>query len=45
LNLLEIRAQTRVGGGLFTLLVFGMLAWNNWKQLRNEPQIPWMNAR
>jgi stage IV sporulation protein FB len=45
LHLLEIRAQTRVGGGLFTLLVFGMLAWNNWKQLRNEPQIPWMNAR
>lgn len=45
LNLLEIRAHTRVGGGIFTLLVFGMLAWNNWKQLRNEPQIPWMNAR
>lgn len=45
LQLLEIRAQTRVGGGIFTLLVFGMLAWNNWKQLRNEPQIPWMNAR
>lgn len=45
LNLLEVRAFTRVGGGLFALLVFGMLAWNNWKQLRNEPQIPWMNAR
>jgi len=45
LHLLEIRAGNRVGGGFFTLLVFGMLAWNNWKQLRNEPQIPWMNAR
>lgn len=45
LNLLDIRARNRVGGGIFTLLVFGMLAWNNWKQLRNEPQIPWMNAR
>ena len=45
LNLLEIRAVTRVGGGIFTLLIFGMLAWNNWKQLKNEPQIPWMNAR
>ncbi|OYW75982.1 MAG: hypothetical protein B7Z37_11000 [Verrucomicrobia bacterium 12-59-8] len=45
LNFVEIRAETRVGGGIFTLLVFGMLAWNNWKQLKNEPQIPWMNAR
>lgn len=45
MNLLEIRARTRVGGGIFTLIIFGMLAWNNWKQLRNEPQIPWMNAR
>lgn len=45
LRLLEIRVGNRVGGGIFTLLIFGMLAWNNWKQLRNEPQIPWMNAR
>lgn len=45
LGLLDIRAQTRVGGGIFTLIIFGMLAWNNWKQLRQEPQIPWMNAR
>lgn len=45
LKLVEIRARTRVGGGIFTLLLFGMLAWNNWKQLRHEPQIPWMNAR
>jgi len=42
---LDLHARTRVGGGLFSLLIFGMLAWNNWKQLRNEPQIPWMNAR
>ena len=45
LHLLEIDARTRVGSGIFTLLVFGMLAWNNWKELKNEPQIPWMNAR
>ncbi len=45
LTLLDIHAQTRIGGGLFSILLFGMLAWNNWKQLRNEPQIPWMNAR
>ncbi|HBJ86060.1 MAG TPA: hypothetical protein DDZ88_19780 [Verrucomicrobiales bacterium] len=45
LGLLDIRAQKRVGGGIFTLIIFGMLAWNNWKQLRHEPQIPWMNAR
>ncbi len=45
LGLLDIHARTRVGGGIFTLLLFGMLAWNNWKQLRNEPQIPWMDAR
>ncbi len=45
LNLLDIRARTRVGGGLFSLVLFGMLAFNNWKQLRHEPQIPWMNAR
>lgn len=45
LRWLDIRAGTRVGGGLFSLIFFGLLAWNNWKQLRNEPQIPWMNAR
>lgn len=45
LALLDIHAGTRVGSGLFTLLLFGMLAWNNWKELKNEPQIPWMNAR
>lgn len=45
LGVLDIHARTRVGGGLFTIVLFGMLAWNNWKQLRNEQQIPWMNAR
>ncbi|MFC5457014.1 metalloprotease [Prosthecobacter fluviatilis] len=45
LSLLDIDAGIRVGSGLFTLLLFGMLAWNNWKELQNEPQIPWMNAR
>lgn len=45
LHLLDIRAGTRVGGGVFTLVLFGLLALNNWRQLRNEPQIPWMNAR
>ncbi|MBE7496105.1 MAG: hypothetical protein HS117_14270 [Verrucomicrobiaceae bacterium] len=45
LRLIDIRAGTRIGGGLFALLFFGMMAMNNWKQLRGEPQIPWMNAR
>lgn len=45
LGLLDIHAGIRIGGGIFSLLIFGMLAWNNWKQLSNEPQIPWMNAR
>lgn len=27
------------------LLFFGFLAYNNWKQLQGEPQIPWMDAR
>lgn len=33
-----------LGYGLFTPIFFGMLAFNNWKQLQGEPQIPWMNA-
>jgi hypothetical protein len=45
LNVLQVDVYTRVGGGIFALLVFGMLAYNNWKALRQEPQIPWMNAR
>ena len=45
LKTIDIRAHTRVGGGMFTLIFFGMMAFNNWKQLQGEPQIPWMNAR
>lgn len=45
LNLLDIHAVNRIGGGIFTLILFGMMAMNNWRQLREEPQIPWMNAR
>jgi len=45
LTLLQVEVYTRVGGGIFALLVFGMLAFNSWKALRNEPEIPWMNAR
>lgn len=47
LSLLDIHVDRnmRIGGGVFSLLLFGMLAWNSWKQLRNEPQIQWMNAR
>lgn len=33
-----------LGYGLFTPMFFGMLAYNNWKQLQGEPQIPWMSA-
>lgn len=35
-NLLDIDADIRVGSGIFTLLVFGMLAWNNWKEFGDE---------
>jgi Zn-dependent protease len=45
LQTIDIRAHTRVGGGMFTLIFFGMMAFNNWKQLQGEPQIPWMDAR
>ncbi|MFO1439273.1 MAG: hypothetical protein U1F81_13225 [Verrucomicrobiaceae bacterium] len=45
LQTIDIRAHTRVGGGIFTLIFFGMMAFNNWKQLQGEPQIPWMDAR
>jgi hypothetical protein len=34
-----------VCGDHLPLIISGLLSWNNWKQLRNEPQIPWMNAR
>lgn len=45
LQTIDIRAHTRVYGGIFTLIFFGMMAFNNWKQLQGEPPIPWMNAR
>lgn len=31
-------------GLIIATLLCGMLAFNNWKQLRNEPQVPWMGA-
>ncbi|MFM7603741.1 MAG: metalloprotease [Prosthecobacter sp.] len=34
-----------LGYGLFTPLFFGFLAYNSWKQLQGESQIPWMDAR
>ncbi|MBL9181785.1 MAG: hypothetical protein JNN17_06570 [Verrucomicrobiaceae bacterium] len=45
LQTIDIRAHTRIGGGVFTLIFFGMMAVNNWKQLQGESQIPWMDAR
>jgi Zn-dependent protease len=33
-----------LGYGWITPIFFGMLAYNNWKQLQGEPQIPWMSA-
>lgn len=45
LEIIDIHAYTRIGGGMFSLIFFGMMALNNWRQLRGEPQIPWMNAR
>lgn len=32
-------------GSLITPLFFGMMAWNNWKELQGEPQVPWMMGR
>ena len=31
--------------GLISVLFFGLLAWNNYKELRGEPQVPWMETR
>jgi stage IV sporulation protein FB len=31
--------------GLIAVLFFGMFAFNNWKELRGEPQVPWMMDR
>jgi len=32
-------------GSLITTLFFGMMAFNNWKELQGQPQIPWMAGR
>ena len=44
LRTLDIDAFTRVGGGYFTLVFFGLMAMNNFKQLQGEPQIPWTRS-
>jgi len=31
--------------GLISVLFFGMFAFNNWKQLQGQPQVPWMMGR
>jgi stage IV sporulation protein FB len=31
--------------GIISVLFFGMFAWNNYKELRGEPQTPWMESR
>jgi stage IV sporulation protein FB len=45
LDLLDIRAITRIGGGFFTLILFGFLAFNNFKQLQGEPSSPWLRPQ
>jgi stage IV sporulation protein FB len=32
-------------GSLITPLFFGMMAFNNWKELQGQPQVPWMEGR
>ncbi|MCA1964283.1 MAG: hypothetical protein LDL31_10095 [Prosthecobacter sp.] len=32
-------------GALFIALFFGMMAFNNWRELQGQPQVPWMEAR
>lgn len=32
-------------GGIFAPLFFGMFAFNNWKELQGQPQVPWMMGR
>lgn len=34
-----------MSGSTYTVLFFGMLAFNNWKELQGDPQIPWMAGR
>lgn len=31
--------------GLISVLFFGLFAWNNYKELKGEPQVPWMETR
>jgi len=31
--------------GIFSVIFFGMFAWNNYKELKGEPQVPWMEGR
>lgn len=33
------------GGGLFVAVFFGMMAFNNWRELQGQPQVPWMEGR
>jgi stage IV sporulation protein FB len=32
-------------GNIYQTLFFGMLGFNNWKELQGEPQVPWMEGR
>jgi membrane-associated protease RseP (regulator of RpoE activity) len=31
--------------GLISMVFFGLFAWNNYKELRGEPQVQWMAGR
>ena len=31
--------------GIISVFFFGMFAWNNYKELRGEPQVQWMEGR
>ncbi len=33
------------GGSIFATVFFGMFAFNNWKELQGQPQVPWMIGR
>jgi stage IV sporulation protein FB len=34
-----------LNGSLFATVFFGMFAFNNWKELQGQPQVPWMIGR
>ena len=36
---------TLSSGSLISTLFFGMMAFNNWKELKGQPQVPWMEGR